>query len=253
MLEKWNLERIFKSQRHFPSIRVFAQQETVEFAELDEIRAHRTARQRRSCIARLEGPAKGRGQAASGLTSERMFCGCPASMAKQAAASITVIDIEILSAMRRLSAQIVIVHQKTVGNPGIDPLQRTSLFIQALPFECGMRQFTKISKMIRIHFDAHHSGLGTGGDVAQTITLVSTLALEIIDRRRTGPLERAALFFVALIMHRPDLLACRTLAVKIAMFGSKQSVKLVFIQGNGWQPEADPSPGFHPATGCDWQ
>ncbi len=101
MLEKWNLERIFKSQRHFPSIRVFAQQETVEFAELDEIRAHRTARQRRTCIARLEGPAKGRGQAASGLTSERMFCGCPASMAKQAAASITVIDMEILSAMRR--------------------------------------------------------------------------------------------------------------------------------------------------------
>ena len=101
MLEKWNLERIFKSQRHFPSIRVLAQQETVEFAELDEIRAHRTARQRRSCIARLESPVKGRGQAASGLTSERMFCGCPASMAKQAAASITVIDIEILSAMRR--------------------------------------------------------------------------------------------------------------------------------------------------------
>ena len=101
VLEKWNLERIYKSQRHFPSIRVFAQQETVEFSELDEIRAHRTARQRRSCIARLEGPAKGRGQAASGLTSERMFCGCPASMAKQAAASITVIDIEILSAMCR--------------------------------------------------------------------------------------------------------------------------------------------------------
>ena len=101
VLEKWNLERIFKSQRHFPSIRVFAQQETVEIIELDEIRARRTACQRRSCIARLEGPAKGRGQAASGLTSERMFCGCPASMAKQAAASITVIDIEILSAMRR--------------------------------------------------------------------------------------------------------------------------------------------------------
>ena len=101
VLEKWNLERIFKSQRDFPSIRVFAQQETVEIIELDEIRAHRTACQRRSCIARLEGPAKGRGQAASGLTSERMFCGCPASMAKQAAASITVIDIEILSAMRR--------------------------------------------------------------------------------------------------------------------------------------------------------
>ena len=60
------------------------------------------------------------------------------------------------------SAQIVIVHQKTVGNPGIDPLQRTALFVQALPFECGMRQFTKISQMIRIHFGAHHSGLGTG-------------------------------------------------------------------------------------------
>ena len=68
-----------------------------------------------------------------------------------------------------------------------------------------MRQFTKISQMIRIHFDAHHSGLGTGCDVAQTITLVSTLALEIIDRRRTGPLERAALFFVALSMDTPSM------------------------------------------------
>ena len=100
-----------------------------------------------------------------------------------------------------------------------------------------MRQFTKISQMIRIHFDAHHSGLGTGCDVAQTITLVSTLALEIIDRRRTGPLERAALFFVALVMHRPDLLALRTLAVQIAMFGSKHSVKLVFIQATGGNPK----------------
>ena len=42
-------------------------------------------------------------------------------------------------------------------------------------------------KMIRIHFDAHHSGLGSGCDVAQTITLVSTL------------------------VHRPDFLAFRTL------------------------------------------
>ena len=85
---------------------MFAQQETVEFAELDEFPAHRTARQHRSCIARLEGPVKGRGQAASGLTSERMFCGCPAAMAKQAAASITVIDIEILSALPSGSAQL---------------------------------------------------------------------------------------------------------------------------------------------------
>ncbi len=100
MLESWNLGRIFKSQRHFPPIQVSAQQETAEFAELDEIRARRNARQRRSCIARLEGPVKGRRQAASGFSPERMFCGCPASMAKHAAASITVIDIEILSAMR---------------------------------------------------------------------------------------------------------------------------------------------------------
>ena len=79
---------------------MLAQQETIEFAELDEIQARRTARQRRSSIARLEGPAKGRGQAASDFNSERMFCGCPASMAKHAAANITVFDIEILSAMR---------------------------------------------------------------------------------------------------------------------------------------------------------
>ena len=72
----------------------------VEFAELNEIQARRTAANAVHVSLGWNGPAKGRGQAASGLNSECMFCGCPASMTKHAATSITVIDIEILSAMR---------------------------------------------------------------------------------------------------------------------------------------------------------
>ena len=152
---------------------MFAQQETVEFAELDEIRAHRTVRQRRSCIARLESPVKGRGQAASGFNSERVLrlAGLDGKTCRRQHHRHRHRDSQRHAL---LSAQIVIVHQKTVDNPGIDPLQHASLFIQALPFGCGMRQLTKIPKMIRIHFDAHHSGLGTGSDVTKTVTCSSS-------------------------------------------------------------------------------
>ena len=87
--------------------------------------------------------------------------------------------------------------------------------------------------MVRVHFDSHHSGLGGGSDMASFVAFGSILALEIIDRSRTSPFHSAALFLIALVMHQPDLLRVRTLAIQIAMFCYQHRVNHIFVQCAG--------------------
>ena len=71
--------------------------------------------------------------------------------------------------------------------------------------------------MLRVDLDSHRAGLGAGLDLTPVIAGLAALAGEIIHRRRTGPLEYAALWFPALIMHWANLISLGTLAIQHAV------------------------------------
>ena len=99
----------------------------------------------------------------------------------------------------------------------IDALHGGPLIVMASPLVRVRRQRTEIAKMLRIDLDSHRAGLGAGFDLTPAIAGLAALAGEIIHRRRTGPLECAALLFPTLIMLWTNLISLGTLAIQHAV------------------------------------
>ncbi len=109
----------------------------------------------------------------------------------------------------------------------IDPLHGRPFIVIASPLVRVWRQLTEIAKMLRVNLDSHRAGLGAGFDLTPVIAGLPTLAGEIIHRRRTGPLECAALLFPALIMHWTNLLGFGTLAIQHAVLRVQDGIQPV--------------------------
>ena len=131
------------------------------------------------------------------MTSDLIRSGLPLSMAKQARCQHHRHGHRDSKRHALLSADKVILHQESVCDSGKDPLTGGSFSIQPFPLVGRRRQCTVVSKVVRVHFDSHHSGLGGDSDMAAFVAFGSTLALEIVDRSRTSPFHSAALFLIA--------------------------------------------------------